>query len=258
MDALGTVTGSTASGLEEHDPRPTLAHNTMASAARPGLAAGSVPVLVRALRLVEALAQHHGATAHHSLRVATILLAMWRLAPELHPDPEEVAAAGLLHDVGKLNLPLGILNGQLGLDAAQRAEVSRHCESGAALLLALGFPRAVLDAARAHHERWDGKGYPNGLAGEEIPVIGRLTAVADSFVAMIEPGRSYRRRRDAAAALEEIERCSGAQFDPAAVRLLLAALGRGDGTEALPPRLRGAEAPRLARVFAALPRAPWE
>lgn len=258
MDAYGTVTGSTAAGLEELEPRPLAQPTTRAAIPQPAAAVGGALLIQRALRLVEALGQHHGATAHHSLRVATILLAMWRLAPELHPDPDEVAAAGLLHDVGKLNLPLAILDGQLGLDVAQRAEVSRHCESGAALLLALGFPRAVLDAARAHHERWDGKGYPAGLAGEEIPVLGRLTAVADSFVAMIEPGRSYRRRRDASSALEEIERCSGAQFDPAAVQLLQAALGRGDGTHALPPRLREAEAPQLARVLAALPRAPWE
>ncbi|MFN3449844.1 MAG: HD-GYP domain-containing protein [Roseococcus sp.] len=250
MDGYGSSGLGGERGAEEARPFPwPPAHD----APRPR-AGASLPA--RALRLVEALQRHHAPTADHSLRVATILLAVWRLDPDRRLDAETVAAAGLLHDAGKLNLPLAILDGQRPLDAAEREEVARHPQAGASLLRALGFPGAVCDAALTHHERWDGAGYPLGLAGTEIPWIGRLTAVADSFVAMIEPGRRYRPPRRAREALAEIARCSGRQFDPEAVRLLRAALG-DPGAVRDSPRPRDGAGEALAAVLAGLPRAIW-
>ncbi|WP_051212823.1 HD-GYP domain-containing protein [Rubritepida flocculans] len=250
MDGFGTSGLDGERGAEEPPP---FAWTRRLATPRPR-PAGGLPA--RAMRLVDALRRHHAPTADHSLRVATILLAAWRLDPDRRLDAETVAAAGLLHDAGKLNLPLAILDGQRPLEAAERQEVARHPQAGASLLRALGFPGAVCDAALTHHERWDGAGYPLGLAGTEIPWIGRLTAVADSFVAMIEPGRRYRAPRRAKEALEEIARCSGRQFDPEAVRLLRAALGDPCAVRDA-PRPEDGEGEALAAVLAGIPRAIW-
>jgi putative nucleotidyltransferase with HDIG domain len=254
MNAVVSVTALAGVGAKEGVSTPAPGPFPV-----PPAESGTRLVLVlRALRLLDALARHHADSAAHSLRVTTILLAMWCQMPDPALDAEEVAAAGLLHDIGKLSLPLAILGGHTLLDAEQRAQVALHPAYGASLLRALGFPPAVVEAAEAHHERWDGTGYPSRLAGEQAPLAGRLVAVADSFVAMIEPGRPYRRPRTAIAALEEIARCAGTQFDPEAVRLLEAALGRPEAALFPAPARRDRLSGDLARVLAALPRAPWE
>jgi HD-GYP domain-containing protein (c-di-GMP phosphodiesterase class II) len=87
--------------------------------------------------------------------------------------------------------------------------------------------RSVVPAIRHHHERWDGRGYPDGLAGEAIPLFARIIAVADSFDAMITT-RPYRREKSVAAALAEIIACAGAQFDPAMARLFCDYMSGGE------------------------------
>jgi HD domain len=127
----------------------------------------------------------------------------------------------LLHDIGKLHVPNEILNKPGALSAAEWAIVRRHPEQGQQMLDRVG---GVLGEAgrivRAHHERFDGSGYPDGLAAGEIPLAARIITACDAYNAMTTD-RAYRDALPVAEAIAEIERCSGAQFDPSVVQALL-------------------------------------
>jgi len=118
-----------------------------------------------------------------------------------------------LHDIGKIAVRLDVLRKSGPLDAAEQDEIRRHPRAGASLVLSLSSGLRALPYVLFHHERWDGSGYPSGLAGEKIPVEARVLSVADAFDAMTSP-RPYRVAMTTAAALEEVHRCSGTQFDP--------------------------------------------
>lgn len=179
----------------------------------------------QSLRLLAAIRRHHPATADHSVRVATVLLAMWSHRPDGLGDMAEVVAAGLLHDLGKVFLPTSLLDAARGLSARETDMMRAHPLAGAEALAALRYPEAVQAAARDHHERWQGGGYPGGRAGTALSPLARAICVADSFVAMIEPGRAYRRHLSVAEALREVQACSGTQFDPDFAALLVEGLG---------------------------------
>jgi putative nucleotidyltransferase with HDIG domain len=179
----------------------------------------------QSLRLLAALRRHHPASADHSIRVATVLLAMGTCPGGSLGDLAQVVAAGLMHDLGKLFLPLSLLNAARGLTRSELTSMRAHPVTGAETLAALHFPQPVVAAARDHHERWQGGGYPTGCRGEMLSPLSRAVCVADSFVAMIEPGRVYRPRLTVAEALAEVENCSGSQFDPGFARLLVEGLG---------------------------------
>ncbi len=165
-----------------------------------------------------ALGIYHPGTAQHADRVRQIANV---LAAELslrEVEREAVSWAAWLHDLGKMAVPAAVLSKKGPLTGADWAEIERHPAVGAELLVSLS-PRLEPIAAgvRAHHERWDGSGYPDGCAGEEIPIVGRIVAVADTFDAMTHH-RSYRERdftRDEAIA--EIEAKAGTDFDPKVV-----------------------------------------
>lgn len=179
----------------------------------------------QSLRLLATIRRHHPATANHSVRVATVLLAMWSHRPDGLGDMAEVVAAGLLHDLGKIFLPTSLLDAARRLDQQETRMMRAHPVTGAETLAALRYPEAVQAAARDHHERWQGGGYPTGRAGTALSPLARAICVADSFVAMIEPGRAYRRHLSVAEALREIQDCSGTQFDPEFAALLVEGLG---------------------------------
>ncbi len=128
----------------------------------------------------------------------------------------------LLHDIGKLRVPNEIINKPGKLNAEEWEIIRQHPGFGGEMLDRVG--GALSEAApivRAHHERWDGAGYPDQLAGAEIPIEARIITACDSFSAMTT-NRSYRRAMTQREALEELERCSGTQFDPAVVTALRA------------------------------------
>jgi diguanylate cyclase (GGDEF)-like protein/putative nucleotidyltransferase with HDIG domain len=124
-----------------------------------------------------------------------------------------VRVAGLLHDVGKIGVPDSILRKPGRLTAEEYEIMKSHVTLSAAIIHGLPFLSDILDAVAHHHERWDGKGYPYGKAGEQIPLLGRVLGVADAFSAMTLD-RPYRAGMSIEAALTEVERGSGTQFDP--------------------------------------------
>ena len=137
-----------------------------------------------------------------------------------------VEFGALLHDVGKIAIPKEIINKAGPLDDEEWAIMRRHTVAGQAMLDKIGGSMTDVGAiVRASHERWDGKGYPDGKAGDDIPRAARIVAVADAFSA-ITTTRSYRRAQSPEAAVEELRRCAGTQFDPQVVEALVAVLAR--------------------------------
>jgi diguanylate cyclase (GGDEF)-like protein len=157
-------------------------------------------------------------TSTHSESVARLVTA---IAVELGLDEDTVASvrlAGLLHDLGKIAVPDAILQKPAGLADHEQLLVRRHVELGFTLLDGLDLGPVDL-WVRHHHEHWDGSGYPDGLAGEEIPLGSRIILVADAYEAMTTD-RSYRPAMTQAEALEELAGKAGSQFDPRVVQAL--------------------------------------
>lgn len=127
-----------------------------------------------------------------------------------------------LHDVGKVNISQGVLQKPGRLDPAEVVEIRAHPLEGARMIAAVPALRAAIPFVLFHHERWDGEGYPTKRAGTEIPVEGRLLAVADAFDAMTSL-RPYRDRLSSDEAAKEVERCAGSQFDPHLAEIFVAA-----------------------------------
>ncbi len=177
----------------------------------------------RALDLVASLSAHDRLTRGHTERVRAHAEL---IARELGLDETQrlhLAWGVLLHDIGKLTVPAGILNKETELTADEWAVLRNHPAAGQALLAPLaGWLDEWIRAAGEHHERWDGQGYPAGLSGTAISLAGRITAVADAYD-VITSVRSYKLPLSAAAARQELVRCSGSQFDPAVVRAFLSA-----------------------------------
>ncbi len=182
--------------------------------------------LAAVMLLAETLDMRDARTAQHSRTVGEFAK---HTAVELGLEPDQVErirAAGVLHDLGKLGIADAILLKPGALDDGEWKEMMRHPEIGARILEHAGL-RDIADWVRAHHERIDGRGYPNGIVGRQIPVEARILAVADAYEAMVAD-RPYRAGMPAASACEELIRCSGTQFDPAVVDAFLAALERGE------------------------------
>ncbi len=137
-----------------------------------------------------------------------------------------LAGAGLLHDVGKIGIPDRLLTKPGALTADEYDVMKQHPLIGAAILERSASLRDAVPGILHHHERWDGAGYPHGLAGDAISVAGRIVAVVDTYDAICT-SRPYRPMRPEAVALEELHRCRGGQFDPRAVDAFLRA--RRDG-----------------------------
>lgn len=163
-------------------------------------------------------------TCAHSWRIAQLAK---EVACYLHLSEAEICTAfmsALLHDIGKATIPWALLNKQGPLNGREWAIIRKHPEAGAHMLRAQGGVLASLaPIVSAHHERWDGEGYPNRLQGEQIPLIGRLLTVVDSFDAMTSQ-RAYQRAMTDVEACMELQRCAGSQYDPLFVDAFLCML----------------------------------
>ncbi|MFF0010091.1 HD-GYP domain-containing protein [Streptomyces sp. NPDC005374] len=197
--------------------------------------------------LVQAVDIKDEYTRGHSERVGQ---ASMMIARELGMDDARIEVlrfAGILHDVGKLGVPTRLLRKDGPLTPEERRVIELHPEYGHEMVRGISFLGEARAAVLHHHERLDGSGYPYGLTGGRIPESARVVAVADAFDAMTST-RSYRRARPVAAALEELERCAGSQFDPRMVTALVSALARHGWHPAVTADEAGLPRPRPAAV----------
>jgi HD-GYP domain-containing protein (c-di-GMP phosphodiesterase class II) len=179
---------------------------------------------VQALRA--AVAARDSYTAEHSDAVVGYAMAVARRLELAPRDADDLAKVARLHDIGKIAIPDAIL-AKPGRLSDEEWEVMRlHPIESERLIAAVPALAHLGPAVRAEHERWDGKGYPDGLAGEEIPVASRITLVCDAYDAMTSD-RPYRRALAPEQARAEIEAGTGTQFCPAAARALLEVLDAG-------------------------------
>jgi len=170
------------------------------------------------LSLAAALNAHDRRTRGHSERVRVLSIVLGEQMGLSQDDLAHLSWAALLHDIGKLTVPSEILNKPGAPDAHEWAVLRRHPAAGARLARPLdGWLGDWLTAIGEHHEKWDGTGYPEGLAGEDIGLAARIVSVTDAYETMTGV-RSYKRPKSAADARRELERCAGSQFDPAIVR----------------------------------------
>ncbi len=163
--------------------------------------------------LIAALEAKDPYTFGHSSQVSSLTVAISHQLNVKETDIFQFRIAALLHDIGKIGVPDQILNKPGLLDIEERKSIEQHPVIGAKIWAGIPALSQVTEIVRHHHARWDGAGYPEPLAGNEIPLGSRIIAVADSFQAMTS-NRTYRTGMPATAALAELKRCSGAQFDP--------------------------------------------
>ncbi len=156
----------------------------------------------------------------HSQRVSFICEKMGIALRLSESDIKELKNMGLLHDIGKIAIDEATLNKDGKLTEEEWTQISRHPEIGYRILSTVNDMAEMAEYILAHHERWDGRGYPKGLFEEEIPLQARIIAIADAFDAMIS-NRSYRKAMSLAFALEEIRSNAGIQFDPYLVQVFL-------------------------------------
>lgn len=128
-------------------------------------------------------------------------------------DIKLMTLTALMHDIGKISISDKILNKKAKLNKNERDEIKKHSEIGYSILGSVNEFSRLSNFVLALHERWDGKGYPRGLKGEEIPIQSRIIALADTYDAMTNE-TSYKKALTKDEAIEEIKRCSGTQFDP--------------------------------------------
>jgi HD-GYP domain-containing protein (c-di-GMP phosphodiesterase class II) len=168
-------------------------------------------------------------TGGHIKRVVEYSMAIARHLASPLTDMEDLRLAAVLHDIGKIGIKDSVLLKQARLDHEEIAHMREHPLVGEDILEHIEQMKQVRKIMRAHHEKWDGTGYPDGLKGEDIPVHARIIAIADTFDA-ITTDRPYRRAADWKTAVDEIKRCSGTEYDPVLVDAFTRACEAGDIT----------------------------
>ena len=210
--------------------------------------------------LATALEARDGYTGAHSDIVHDLAVAVARRLGLDAAAVAEVETVALLHDIGKIGVPDHVLHKQGRLDEAEWELMRQHPVIGERILLHLPGLAGVATAVRHEHERWDGQGYPDRLAGNAIPLASRIVLACDTFNALVTD-RPYRRALGVVEAKEELQRCAGTQFDPRVVDALLRCLDHegnpsaGDGAPPIAlvrPEASELEAQRLEREVQAL------
>lgn len=179
---------------------------------------------IGALRLVVDAKDEY--TRGHSDRVSYYSVQMARAMGLDDAQTENVRIAGLFHDVGKIGTADDILLKNTKLENKEYNEIKKHPAMGANILSAVSMFKDIVNVVRWHHERYDGKGYPDGIKGEDIPLEARIISVADAFDAMVSD-RHYRSHLSLEAAVDQLKTCSGEQFDPKVVSVFCRLLDNG-------------------------------
>ena len=187
-------------------------------------------------------------TGGHSKRVALYSRLMAKETGLPEKDQRDIEWAANMHDIGKIAIPDHILNKKGRLDDEEYAIMKSHTIKGAEILKDFTLLDHVIEGAEFHHERYDGRGYPKGLKGEEIPLYARIIGVADAFDAMTA-NRVYRKQMDFEYVLNELEKGRGTQFDPQFVDVLLKLIRDGeiDLNRLYPPERENGENPDGAK-----------
>jgi len=165
-------------------------------------------------------------TQGHSVRVADYAIAIAKRMRLPERQIEELGYVALMHDCGKIGVPDNILNKPGALTDEERKCINEHTVKGGQILENFSAIKGIRQGALYHHERYDGKGYPEGLKGKDIPLYARIIGVADAFDAM-NSNRVYRKRLPQNVILEELRKCTGTQFDPDIVKHLIQMLEEG-------------------------------
>lgn len=163
--------------------------------------------------LIRALQECDSDTEHHVRRTQQMGAMLGKRIELTDLQQSNLSLLCLLHDIGKIGIPLEILNKPGKLSDEEWTILKSHTEKGYEIANSNNELRGIADEIRHHHERWDGKGYPNGLSRESIPFLSRVIAVVDAYDAMTNR-RSYQQAMSPADAMEELKRCAGSQFDP--------------------------------------------
>lgn len=207
---------------DDGPPLPPIAPDleTLLLALQDPSARGDRPVAEVLATLVATAHGSDSETVSHSFRVARYAVALAHRVGLAGDTLTSLEWGALLHDIGKSVVPEKVLGKAGPLDDAEMAIIREHPRQGYQMLRGLLFLGTALDVVLSHHERWDGRGYPNGLAGVEIPLSARIFAVVDTYDA-ITSDRPYRPARPHAEAAAELVRVSGSQLDPRLVRTFL-------------------------------------
>jgi putative nucleotidyltransferase with HDIG domain len=174
-------------------------------------------------------------TRGHSERVSTLAIEIGRELGLPAAEVEALEYAGILHDIGKIGVPESVLQKRAQLDAAEVALVRAHPAIGAEIVAGVEFLRGALPAIRSHHERWDGSGYPDGLAGEAIPRIARVINAADTWDAC-SSDRPYQQKMTFDQVIQVIQGLRGRQVDPVVHDALVRVVRRRREAEEILPR----------------------
>jgi diguanylate cyclase (GGDEF)-like protein/PAS domain S-box-containing protein len=170
--------------------------------------------------IISALHEKNKREEAHSRRVSSLCRSIGKALNLLDVEVEELKTIGLLHDIGKIAIEENILNKPGKLTVGEWEEIKRHPEIGYRILSTVNDMSEMANYVLAHHERWDGTGYPKGLKGSQIPLQSRIISIADAFDAMTSE-RSYRRALSEEVAIEEMLKTSGTQFDPELVKVFI-------------------------------------
>jgi HD-GYP domain-containing protein (c-di-GMP phosphodiesterase class II) len=203
LELLGQLTGLIGRALEQRELR--------------ALGAGAPSAEITAL--LAAIEQVDEGTARHSDQVSRLALRVGRTLDVGGVDLLELELAARLHDIGKIRVPPEILSKPAALTPTELELIRLHSLWGAEMIAGIAGLEAVALIVRFHHERFDGQGYPDGLAGERIPIASRIITACDAYHAMTSD-RPYRRALPPSRAMGELRRGSGSQFDPAVVAVL--------------------------------------
>jgi putative nucleotidyltransferase with HDIG domain len=176
--------------------------------------------VVGELAVLARLRAHHPYTERHSMRVAAMSVQVGKLLDMDSEDLRDLRQGAILHDVGKVVVPVALLDGTTRLNDREFATIRNHSAAGDLILRSAGFPEATRRIVRGVHERLDGSGYPDGISGDQLAMASRVIAAADAFDAITAPGRNYQSTRTAADAFEILDRSTGTHFDEAVVSAL--------------------------------------
>jgi diguanylate cyclase (GGDEF)-like protein len=241
-EADGALYGAKDSGRDQvhrfrpHDDRNSVTHATIDPVARDKAAQiGRAAFDASNLHLLGALAERPGWAGGASQLIADLSADMGRAIGLPEGDIDRIRTASLLHDLGKLAIPDEILSKPAALDANEWRSIVEHPKIGQVVLEQAGAIRDAAQIVLHHHEWFDGRGYPHGLAGAEIPIGSRIVAIADAYEAMIS-ARPYKPAMTHDHAIRELRRNSGIQFDPELVGVFISLVGAGP-VEPRRPRL---------------------